>query len=94
MTEAQESESDYDIIEELNQDLLKPIPGEEGTLVPAEIDSNPTVAIALASNIPTGNQYVDDCNLGCHQNCLAIKDRIPFPVLETCVSNKCHCNHT
>jgi hypothetical protein len=41
-----------------------------------------------------GNAYVDNCNLMCHKNCINIKKRVPFPVMEMCVKDKCHCDHS
>jgi hypothetical protein len=61
----------------------------------AATPANPADPAALvASTTPAGNPYVDNCNLGCHKNCLGIKKRVSFPVLEMCVKDKCHCDHS
>jgi hypothetical protein len=77
-------------IDEFNQELMETIQGDNGTAVSQETEG----AIQLFGEESTGNAYVDNCNLGCHKNCINIKKRVPFPVLEMCVKDKCNCDHS
>lgn len=44
----------------------------------AEVDITPAVEALV-------------CDLGCFKECLALKKFAPYPVIETCVTKKCHC---
>jgi len=45
------------------------------------------------AEVPEGYNVLTDCQLDCHQDCLALRGKVPFAVLQECVELKCQCVH-
>jgi hypothetical protein len=91
----QESGSDDDLEEDIKE--IKEFNEELQENLPTESEIAPLVLASTNSSVElfeAPNAYVDECNLGCHKNCLHIKKRVPFEVLEMCTRDKCHCDHS
>lgn len=60
-----------------------------GPVAPVEVSpyNNMTHSEILANPVST----VEECNLFCFDECLKLKQFVPFPVIKQCIQNGCHC---